>query len=233
MSAHDARVAATFLGPEESTSARSNLTEEETEWLRRTHNFDRNQNYVSDSIAKVREHLSRLWNLDSNDTGDSYSPSYLNKMEEWFSLIWDYFLKGRDKVGWGQYILGRPPKKPGGTGIQSVPIGIWKMYLFSALMFASTVCAVENEQHPRPESTLKGGWCWLVSLIVKLPLVLAITMFLGLISFRKEIFQFSARLLSAIVVVDKFPEAVESFITRFEVDRGNASTVHSVMFNCW
>ena len=58
-------------------------------------------------------------------------------------------------------------------------------------------------------------------------------MILGLISSQKEIFQFSVKLLAGIVLVYKFMEAVESFVARFEVDRGNASTVQSVLFNCF
>ena len=40
------------------------------------------------------------------------------------------------------------------------------------------------------------------------------------------------KLSAGIVLVYKFVAAVESFIDRFEVDRGNASTVHSLLFNC-
>ena len=96
------------------------------------------------------------------------------------------------------------------------------------------MCAADSDQHSwsKPmlnvkESVLNVMWDNYLS-----TLVLAMIMILGLISSRKEIFQFSAKLLAGIVLVHKFMEAVESFIARFEVDRGNASTVHSVLFNC-
>ena len=93
-------------------------------------------------------------------------------------------------------------------------------------MITSNVCAVESEQHPWPESTVKVGWCWLFSLIVKLLLIV------GLVLSRKKILQFPTKLWAGIELIDKFAEAVDSFIERFEVERGNASMVHSVLFNC-
>ena len=62
--------------------------------------------------------------------------------------------------------------------------------------------------------------------------ILKLILVLGLISSRKKIFQFSAKLMAGIVLVHTFINAVEAFVDCFEVDRKNSGTVHSVLFNC-
>ena len=73
VSAHDQKAAATLLGPEETISARSDLTDEETEWLRLKWNLDRNLNNAPHRTAREREYLSCLLNHDSNDGDKSNS----------------------------------------------------------------------------------------------------------------------------------------------------------------
>lgn len=217
VSVHDEREAAISLGSDQSISARSDFTEEEIKWLLRNWNFDQNPNNVSDRTAREREHLSRLGNFDSNDADDGNRPSFLNKMEEWLSFLWDYFLNGCDKVGWGQYILGRPPKKPGGTCFRNFPVSIWETHIFLFLMITSTVRAAESEHCLWPESMLSVGVRGLFLLLLAV----------GLVPSRK----FFAKLTAGIALVCKFIDAVEAFMDRHEIDRINSSTVHSVLFD--
>ena len=47
-----------------------------------------------------------------------------------------------------------------------------------------------------------------------------------------QIFQLAVKLWAGIELVCEFIQAVEAFVDRFEVDRINSSTVHSVLFKC-
>ena len=153
--AHDQREAVSIFSPEESTSSRSNLTEEESKYLLRKWNFDWNLNNFSDRTAREREYLSRLWNFDSKNGGNVEFRSGDVKKEKWFSLLWNFDLKSWEKIGCGQYILARPPKKPGGRRPEISLVGVWKIFLLIALSNASTKCAADSDQHVWSEPAQK------------------------------------------------------------------------------
>ena len=47
-----------------------------------------------------------------------------------------------------------------------------------------------------------------------------------------QMFQLAVKLWAGIELVCEFIQAVEAFMDRFQVDRTNSSTVHSVLFKC-
>ena len=61
------------------------------------------------TLAEEKWFASR-WNYD-DDTRDKLTLAEA----KWFARRWNYDDVKRDKVGSGEYVLGRPPKKPGGT----------------------------------------------------------------------------------------------------------------------
>lgn len=130
------------------------------------------------------------------------------------------------KIGSGQYIVGRPPKKPGGRRPKKTPKGYWKMVLL-AMLNALAECSADSDQLPRADLTQNiKGFDYYFLMILKL------VMIFGLILSRKEILQFPVKLLAGIELIHEFERAVEAFIDRFESDRRNSSTVHSVLFKC-
>ena len=113
--------------PEASQIARSNLTEEELKYLLRTWNYDLKQKDSSSRSDKEGEWLARLWNFDCNDGGNvELGPSNM-KREKWLSQLWNYDLKSWEKIANGQYIVARPPKKPGGRRPKMFPMRFWEI----------------------------------------------------------------------------------------------------------
>ena len=208
--------------PEDSKSARSDLTEEEIRWLLRASNLDLNPNEVSDRTARERKWSSRLWNFDLNEGDDTIARSRSAKRDKWLSRLWGYFLNGWDKVDSGEYILSKPPKKPGRTRNLKTQKFFWNTSLYFATTLASTAWAADNTA--RPESTLDGDWCMSVlSSILKLVLMLGIIL---------QMFQLAVKLWAGIELVCEFIQVVQAFMDCFEVDRTNSSTVHLVLFKC-
>ena len=115
--------------PEELKSARSDLTEEEFRWLLRISNFDLNPNEVSDRTAREREWSLRLRNFDLSKEENNVGRLGSDKREKWMSLLWEYFLNGVDTIGSGEYVVRKPPKKPGGFCNRKTQKGHWKIFL--------------------------------------------------------------------------------------------------------
>ena len=88
------------------------------------------------------------------------------------------------------------------------------MWRLLALLNVLTECVADSDQHPRAEPTQNIKWFDYFFLMI-----LKLVMIVGLILSRKEIFQFSVKLLAGIVLVYKFVRAVEALVDCFEVDR--------------
>ena len=131
------------------------------------------------------------------------------------SLLWDYFLNGGDKIDSGEYVLSKPPKKPGGFCNLKNQKGYWKIFLSIGTTFAFPECAADS--FGGPEYSMNDNRFWYsFSLILKLVLMLGIML---------QIFQLAVKLWAGIELVCEFSQVVEAFMDRFEVDRTNSSTV--------
>ena len=129
------------------------------------------------------------------------------KEEEWYADHWSYDGSTRDKVRSGEYVLVRPPKKPGGT----VRICLFLLSIFMAIDSAESKGEGDDMQW-----SLK---LWLRRMVGGMMTFLLCTMILGVIASRKKLYRLWEDVLITNQVVVPLMRAIEAFKARHNIDR--------------
>ena len=129
------------------------------------------------------------------------------KEEEWYANHWSYDGNARDKVCSGEYVLERPPKKPGGTA---------RTCLFLLSIFMAIDSAESKGEGDDTQWSLK---IWLGRMVGGIMTVLLCSIILGVTASRKKLYRLWEDVLITNQVVVPLMRAIEAFKARHHIYR--------------
>ena len=165
-----------------------------------------------DLTEKEEKWYSSVWNYDGSEPEEgSVSFDGVPIFERLREMLWI----SRDKTISGEYILGKPPKKPGGSFIFDES---WKTYLFAvmALTLVEFAAGSNSEGGWQSESeTTSNKW--------RKILLWAATV---LVAFLYLLYRFGQQCLHQ----ERFEYAVDVLIKRLEIDPRRKSSLRTVLW---
>ena len=177
--------------------------------------------------VKEAEWYGDLWSYDDNEGGShchvwdgglgngeaSKMPTralprrWTLKEEEWYANHWSYDGSTRDKVCSGEYVMERPPKKPGGTV---------RICLFLLSIFMAIGSAEGRGEGNDMQWSLK---LWLGRMMGGIMTLLLCSIILGVTASRKKLYRLWEDVLITNQVVVPLSRAIEAFKARHNIYR--------------
>ena len=122
-----------------------------------------------------------------------------------------------DKAGTGEYVLGRPPKKPGG------PLRMAPFLLLVVMSFGSVECRADAEGSFKNQEEMEGPGKNFRKVVV-------LTLLLGMLASRMKLWELCKKFLICLHLVDLYECSFETFVKEKEIKGTNVWTTQKVLW---